>query len=91
MPHVEATWERDFEDTKVAIYVGEKEELAQHSRRKPAWCLSEIEKRKTQNTTSLIGLRDRALIGLMVYTFARVGAAIQMKVEDYPYNVTLVC
>jgi len=48
MPHVEATWERDFEDTKVAIYVGEKEELAQHSRRKPAWCLSEIEKRKTQ-------------------------------------------
>lgn len=30
-----------------------------------------------------IGLRDRALIGLMGYTFARVGAAIQMKVEDY--------
>lgn len=28
------------------------------------------------------GLRDRALIGLMVYTFARVGAALQMKVED---------
>src|SRR5262249_38363570 len=35
------------------------------------------------DTSSLIGLRDRALIGLMVYTFARVGAAIQMKVEDY--------
>jgi integrase len=33
--------------------------------------------------TSLPGLRDRALIGLMVYTFARVGAAIAMKVEDY--------
>ena len=31
----------------------------------------------------LIGLRDRALIGLMGYTFARVGAVIQMKVEDY--------
>jgi len=29
-----------------------------------------------------IGLRDRALIGLMVYTFARVGAATGMKVED---------
>ena len=29
-----------------------------------------------------IGLRDRALIGLMVYTFARVGAAIQMRLED---------
>jgi site-specific recombinase XerD len=35
------------------------------------------------DTSTLIGLRDRALIGLMVYTFARVGAAIQMKVEDY--------
>ena len=29
-----------------------------------------------------VGLRDRALIGLMVYTFARVGAAISMRVED---------
>ena len=29
-----------------------------------------------------VGLRDRALIGLMVYTFARVGAAIGMRVED---------
>ncbi len=33
-------------------------------------------------TTSLPGLRDRALIALMVYTFARVGAAVAMKVED---------
>src|SRR6202521_3436427 len=31
----------------------------------------------------LIGLRDRALIALMGYTFARVGAAVGMKVEDY--------
>ena len=29
-----------------------------------------------------IGLRDRALIGLMVFSFARVGAALEMKVED---------
>lgn len=29
-----------------------------------------------------IGLRDRALIGLMVYSFARIGAATSMKVED---------
>jgi site-specific recombinase XerD len=35
------------------------------------------------DTTSLPGLRDRALIGLMVYTFARVGAALSMKVEDF--------
>jgi integrase/recombinase XerD len=29
------------------------------------------------------GLRDRALIGVMVYTFARVSAATTMRVEDY--------
>ena len=29
-----------------------------------------------------IGLRDRALIGLMVYSFARIGAALAMRVED---------
>ncbi|GAA5266684.1 hypothetical protein ACOSOMT5_P3114 [Acidiphilium sp. MT5] len=29
-----------------------------------------------------IGLRDRALIGLMVYSFVRVGAALGMKIED---------
>ena len=30
-----------------------------------------------------MGLRDRALIGLMAYSFARVGAVLQMKVGDY--------
>ena len=32
---------------------------------------------------SLVGLRDRALIGLMTYSFARVGAVLKMKVGDY--------
>jgi integrase/recombinase XerD len=34
-------------------------------------------------SNTLIGLRDRALIGTMVYSFARVGAAVTMKVGDY--------
>ena len=34
------------------------------------------------DTTTPVGLRDRALIGLMVYSFARIGAALAMKVED---------
>ena len=34
------------------------------------------------DTTTPAGLRDRALIGLMVYSLARVGAALGMKVED---------
>jgi len=35
------------------------------------------------DTGSLVGLRDRALIAVMVYSFARVGAVVGMKVEDY--------
>ncbi len=34
-------------------------------------------------TPDVVGLRDRALIGLMVFSFARVGAAVSMKTEDY--------
>ena len=34
------------------------------------------------DVSTVIGLRDRALIGLMVYSFARIGAAIGMRVED---------
>lgn len=35
------------------------------------------------DTSTPIGLCDRALIGTMVYTFARVGAVVQMQVDDY--------
>ena len=34
------------------------------------------------DATTPIGLRDRALVGLMVYSFARVGAALGMRLED---------
>jgi len=34
------------------------------------------------DVTTQAGLRDRALIGLMIYSFARIGAALGMKVED---------
>jgi len=34
------------------------------------------------DVTTPIGLRDRALIAIMVYSFARIGAALAMKVED---------
>lgn len=35
------------------------------------------------DTGSVTGLRDRALIRMMIYTFARVGAVLQMNVGDY--------
>jgi site-specific recombinase XerD len=34
----------------------------------------------------LVGLRDRALIGVMVYSFARISAVVAMEVEDYFSN-----
>jgi integrase/recombinase XerD len=34
----------------------------------------------------VIGLRDRAMIGVMVYSFARIGAVVGMKGEDYYQN-----
>src|ERR1019366_8498091 len=37
-------------------------------------------------TDTIAGLRDRALVGLMCYTFARVSAVVGMRVEDYYQN-----
>jgi site-specific recombinase XerD len=34
-------------------------------------------------TDTVVGLRDRALIGVLIYSFARVSAAVSMRVEDY--------
>ena len=34
-------------------------------------------------TRSPVGLRDRALIALMIYTFARVGAVLKIRLESY--------
>ena len=36
----------------------------------------------TIDTSKLVGLRDRALVALLVYTFARVGAAVKMRGQD---------
>jgi site-specific recombinase XerD len=35
------------------------------------------------DTSTAIGLRDRALIGLMCYSFARVSAVVGMNIDDY--------
>jgi integrase/recombinase XerD len=47
--------------------------------------LSALEARQLLDSiesNTLIGLRDRALIGLMIYSFARVGASVTMTVGD---------
>jgi len=38
---------------------------------------------KSIDTAHVVGLRDRALIGVMVYAFARISAVVSPKVEDY--------
>jgi site-specific recombinase XerD len=38
------------------------------------------------DTSMIIGLRDRALIGVMTNAFARIGAVVSMRVEDYFAN-----
>ena len=38
------------------------------------------------NTRKIVGVRDKALIGVMVYSFARVSAALAMNVEDLYIN-----
>jgi site-specific recombinase XerD len=51
--------------------------------------LSAEEARQLLNSidiSNVVGLRDRALIGLMVYTFARVGAAMTMNVDDWYFQ-----
>ena len=35
------------------------------------------------DTSTVVGLRDRALISIMTFTFARVGAVVDMRVDDY--------
>jgi site-specific recombinase XerD len=34
-------------------------------------------------TNTVVGLRDRALIGVLIYSFARISAVLAMRVEDY--------
>src|SRR6202040_3004540 len=38
------------------------------------------------DTATLVGRRDLVLIGVMTYAFARIGAVVAMRVEDYFAN-----
>lgn len=40
---------------------------------------------------TVMGLRDRAVLGVMLYTFARVGAVVGMRVEDYTWTGSRHC
>jgi integrase/recombinase XerD len=43
------------------------------------------------DTSTVVGLRDRALIAVMIYSFARIGAVVAMRVDDYyPFSATII-
>ena len=44
--------------------------------------LDSIETQYTPGRPRTVGLRDRAMIALLTYTFSRVGAAVRMRIED---------
>ena len=46
-------------------------------RRRPGGLLDGID------ASTLVGLRDRAFLGVLVYSFARVSAAVSLRVADY--------
>src|SRR6202795_3875833 len=50
----------------------------------PAFVDGEVQKLlDAVETSTHTGLRDRALLGVLAYTFARIGAVVNLKVEDY--------
>jgi site-specific recombinase XerC len=50
----------------------------------PAFVEGEVQKLlNVIETATHTGLRDRALLGTLAYTFARIGAVVNLKVEDY--------
>jgi integrase/recombinase XerD len=50
----------------------------------PAFVEGEVQKPlNTVEISTHTGLRDRALLGVLAYTFARIGAVVNLKVEDY--------
>ena len=57
----------------------------------PAFVEGEVQKLLgVIETSTHTGLRDRALLGALAYTFARIGAVVNLKVEDYyPFRETV--
>jgi integrase/recombinase XerD len=48
--------------------------------------ISSVEARQlldSMDASTVVGLRDRAMVAVMAFTFARVSAVVNLKVEDY--------
>jgi site-specific recombinase XerD len=60
------------------------EKVSRQEGKTPAFELEDMQQLFASfDVASVVGLRDRALIAVMAYTFARVGATVSLDVEDY--------
>jgi len=60
------------------------EKFSRSEGKRPAFETDQVQKVLDKiDTSNEVGLRDRALLGTLAYTFARIGAVVNLKVEDY--------
>jgi site-specific recombinase XerD len=69
------------------------EKFSRSEGKTPAFVEGEVQKLlDTVEPSTHTGLRDRALLGVLAYTFARIGAVVNLKVEDYyPSGKSMKC
>src|SRR5271170_1716232 len=60
------------------------EKFSRREGKTPAFDTEQVQKVLDKiDTSNDVGLRDRALLGTLAYTFARIGAVVNLKVADY--------
>jgi integrase/recombinase XerD len=60
------------------------EKFSRSEGKTPAFDTDQVQKVLDRiDTSNEVGLRDRALLGTLAYTFARIGAVVNLKVDDY--------
>jgi site-specific recombinase XerC len=60
------------------------EKFSRSEGKTPAFDTDQVQKVLDKiDTSNEVGLRDRALLGTLAYTFARIGVVVSLKVEDY--------
>src|SRR6202035_2328098 len=60
------------------------EKFSRREGKTPAFDTEQVQKVLDKiDASDEVGLRDRALLGTLAYTFARIGAVVNLKVEDY--------
>jgi len=66
------------------------EKFSRREGKTPAFDTEQVQKVLDKiDTSNEVGLRDRALLGTLAYPFSRIGAVVNIKVEDYFQSIRL--